>query len=139
MTSTPPALQLENERLQRELGQARAELEDFTYSVSHDLRASLRHVNAYVQIIREDLGDQTPAAVASHMARLAGRLALDHEAVALVSNTEVDFTVGTESTGFARWFGGDNHALHNRRCRQQFAQSVWPLGLYVWRGWHDFT
>lgn len=67
MTNTPPALQLENERLQRELGQARAELEDFTYSVSHDLRASLRHVNAYVQIIREDLGEQTPAAIASHL------------------------------------------------------------------------
>ena len=42
-------------RLQRELAQARAELEDFTYSVSHDLRASLRHVTAYVQIIEEDL------------------------------------------------------------------------------------
>jgi light-regulated signal transduction histidine kinase (bacteriophytochrome) len=67
MTSTPPALQLENERLERELGQARAELEDFTYSVSHDLRASLRHVNAYVQIIREDLGEQTPAGIASHL------------------------------------------------------------------------
>jgi light-regulated signal transduction histidine kinase (bacteriophytochrome) len=67
MTGTPDALQRENERLQRELGQARAELEDFTHSVSHDLRASLRHVNAYVQIIREDLGEQANTATAAHL------------------------------------------------------------------------
>ena len=53
------------ERLQRELTQTRAELEEFTHSVSHDLRASLRHVNAYVQIIREDLGEQADAASAA--------------------------------------------------------------------------
>jgi light-regulated signal transduction histidine kinase (bacteriophytochrome) len=67
MTSTPEVLQRENERLQRELAQARAELEEFTYSVSHDLRASLRHVNAYVQIIREDLGDQGNATTVAHL------------------------------------------------------------------------
>lgn len=59
--------QLNSEQLQRELNQARAELDDFTYSVSHDLRASLRHVNAYVQIIQEDLGAQVDAAMASHL------------------------------------------------------------------------
>lgn len=67
MTPTPEALQQDNERLQRELGQARAELEDFTYSVSHDLRASLRHVNAYVQIIQEDLAEQGNAALLGHL------------------------------------------------------------------------
>lgn len=70
MTALPADLRLENERLQRELAQARAELEDFTYSVSHDLRASLRHVTAYVEIIREDLGEPTPAAVAPHLDRV---------------------------------------------------------------------
>lgn len=58
---------LDNARLRRELSQARAELEDFTYSVSHDLRASLRHVTAYVQIIKEDLGDQSNAAMTAHL------------------------------------------------------------------------
>ena len=60
-------LRLENERLARELAQARAELEDFTYSVSHDLRASLRHVSAYVQIIREDLDEQSNPGVVKHL------------------------------------------------------------------------
>lgn len=65
--------------LERELAQARAELEDFTYSVSHDLRASLRHIHAYVQIIGEDLGEQghadllgyldTVSQAAQHMGR----------------------------------------------------------------------
>lgn len=57
----------ECERLRRELAQARAELEEFTHSVSHDLRASLRHVSAYVQIIREDMGDQAPGAISAHL------------------------------------------------------------------------
>ena len=54
-------------RLQRELAQARAELQDFTYSVSHDLRASLRHISAYAQIIQEDLGEQLTPDIAAHL------------------------------------------------------------------------
>ena len=58
---------LDNERLQRELLQARAELEEFTQSVSHDLRASLRHVTSYVQIVAEELGDGLKPDVAAHL------------------------------------------------------------------------
>ena len=58
---------LDNARLQRELNQARAELEEFTQSVSHDLRASLRHVTAYVQIVSEELGDDLKPDVANHL------------------------------------------------------------------------
>ena len=58
---------LNNERLQQELLQARAELEEFTQSVSHDLRASLRHVTSYVQIVVEELGDGLKPDVAAHL------------------------------------------------------------------------
>lgn len=54
-------------QLQQQLAQAGQALEDFTYSVSHDLRASLRHVSAYLKIIREDLGSGDPAAIVSHL------------------------------------------------------------------------
>jgi two-component system OmpR family sensor kinase len=54
-------------RLRQQLVQAGAALEDFTYSVSHDLRASLRHVSAYLKVVREDLGEGLDASIAAHL------------------------------------------------------------------------
>jgi light-regulated signal transduction histidine kinase (bacteriophytochrome) len=61
---------MKTEQLQRDLLQARAELADFTHTVSHDLRASLRHVNAFAQIIREDLEAQNTTDIPVHLARI---------------------------------------------------------------------
>lgn len=67
MTPAPQDAGARIAQLERELAAARQALEDFTYSVSHDLRASLRHVNSYLPIIREDLGQDLAPAVASHL------------------------------------------------------------------------
>jgi signal transduction histidine kinase len=47
------------------------ELEAFTYSVSHDLRAPLRHISGFVQILEEDHGRQLPEDARRLLARIS--------------------------------------------------------------------
>jgi signal transduction histidine kinase len=46
--------------LEAELAALRTEMQEFTYTVSHDLRAPLRHIVSYVQLVREDAGPLLP-------------------------------------------------------------------------------
>jgi signal transduction histidine kinase len=46
------------------------ELEAFTYSVSHDLRAPLRSIDGFAQALREDWGDRLDAVGQEHLARV---------------------------------------------------------------------
>ncbi|NVO04910.1 MAG: two-component sensor histidine kinase [Rhodoferax sp.] len=47
-------------QLEAELAGLRAEMQDFSYTVSHDLRASLRHILSYAQLVQEDAAELLP-------------------------------------------------------------------------------
>jgi light-regulated signal transduction histidine kinase (bacteriophytochrome) len=49
------------DQLEAELTGLRAEMQDFSYTVSHDLRASLRHILSYAQLVQEDAAELLPA------------------------------------------------------------------------------
>ena len=55
-----------------ELEQSQAELEAFSYSVSHDLRAPLRAVEGFSQALLEDYGDRLDATGRDYAGRLVG-------------------------------------------------------------------
>ena len=45
-------------QLEAELATLRREMQDFTYVVGHDLRAPLRHIVSFAQLVQEDAGPQ---------------------------------------------------------------------------------
>ena len=56
--------------LQAELAALRAEMQEFTSAVSHDLRAPLRHIVSFAKLVDEDAGPQLSAEVRQFLATI---------------------------------------------------------------------
>jgi len=53
-----------------QLAAAKQEIESFSYSVSHDLRAPLRHINSYSSILVEEHGSKMPEEARQYLERI---------------------------------------------------------------------
>ena len=93
--------QLENRT--RELTAANQELETFSYSVSHDLRKPLRHIDGYIQIIQQEHAESLNKSAAGYFDRVRnsvsimnqlidGLLVLSRVTSAELAQTEVDLS-----------------------------------------------
>jgi PAS domain S-box-containing protein len=60
--------------MQLELRQANANLEEFTYAASHDLKSPLRGISDLVEWIVEDLGGAEPQGVSRNLGRIRDRI-----------------------------------------------------------------
>jgi light-regulated signal transduction histidine kinase (bacteriophytochrome) len=60
-----------NAKLQQRVIERTEKLEAFSYSVSHDLRAPLRHLVGYVELLGEDLGTPLPEKITDHLTKIS--------------------------------------------------------------------
>ena len=102
-------LRQQNAELERRISQrtaqleaANLELETFSYSVSHDLRAPLRHIMGFVELLRQDAGPTLSQNCLGHLTTIAqaakqmgqmidGLLAFSRIGQAEMQKTEINF------------------------------------------------
>jgi PAS domain S-box-containing protein len=121
------------ERVRRrtvELEVTNKELESFSYSVSHDLRAPLRAIDGYSRMVEEDYGDSFDAegkrmlGIVRGEAVKMGRLIDDLLAFSKLSRQSIDETTTIDMTGLARNVAQE---LLRDQNAGRVRLDIWPL------------
>lgn len=122
-------------RLKHELAQVQAEFQDFVYTVSHDLRAPLRHIFAYAQVIEEDWPD-APTEMLGHLATIRGSAqCLTQQLDGLTQLSRIaNQPVQLQSVDLAAMAGNVADAL-TQRAAERFVR--WQLASDVPQVWAD--
>ena len=120
----------DRERLIAELEAKNAELEQFTYAVSHDLKSPLITVNGYLSLLQEDLAAGDTAAVeqdvarvvkaADKMGQLLGEL-LELSRVGRVLSPPEDVDLGQLAREAVELLGGQ---INRRKVRLEIAPDL---------------
>ena len=140
------ALTVSNEALVKQkaaLAEANKELESFSYSVSHDLRAPLRTIGAFIRILEEDHSSQLDAEaqrclrVVRQAAERAGELIDDLLEFSRLGRLGMDFR-SVAMTDLARDAAEDQRVLHPDRTIELMVADLppchgdWRLLKLVW-------
>lgn len=109
------------------------ELEAFSYSVSHDLRAPLRSIDGFAQALRDDWGDRLDDTAQDHLARVRnaaqrmGQLIDDLLKLSRLTRSQIQRT-NVNLSALARQVSAD---LQERNPSRQ-VDWVIPDGLHAW-------
>lgn len=111
------------------LTEANAELEAFAYSISHDLRAPMRHIAGFADLLRQSVGaglkpdDAESLATIHDTAKLAGRMVDDLLGFSRIGRVQL----GTAEVDMVELAGQCRLALAPETARREIRWHVLPL------------
>ncbi len=92
-------LRTENRELSQQLDRSEKNLQGFLYAIAHDLRAPVRHISSFTEILEEDLGDNLSdddVNTLGHIKAASVRLGLMIDGLLLLSRNRVHRTARQE-------------------------------------------
>ncbi len=112
---------------------ANRELESFSYTISHDLRAPLRNIKGYIAVLREDFMQQLGEKGREYISRIeAGSEKMEGLIEAILTLSRLDRRqIDFDSVDLSELFEKNAKALHDENPEREVHSYIEP-GLRVW-------